>query len=119
MSRRVLYLICYDIREPRRLTRVAKYLSRVGHRVQYSVFAAELSSAALDSILADLQDLIEVREDDVRAYSVPAITDVTLLGRQIFPEDIMLVQDGRNLLHLRRLAGGPAPRPQREADSNG
>jgi CRISPR-associated protein Cas2 len=104
MSRRSLYLICYDIRDPRRLARVASYLCRVGHRVQYSVFAAELSHAALEDTLADLIELIETRDDDVRAYSVPLVTDITLLGRQVFPEDIILVQNGRNLLQLQRCA---------------
>jgi CRISPR-associated protein Cas2 len=31
-------LVCYDIREPRRLRRVAKLLEGHGARVQYSVF---------------------------------------------------------------------------------
>lgn len=116
MSRRTVFLICYDIREPRRLARVATYLTRVGHRVQYSVFAAELTIAALDAVLGDIAELIDCQEDDVRAYSVPAVTDVTLLGRQVFPEDIMLVRDGKNVLRLQRTAVTPRRADKRKLD---
>ena len=100
MSRHILYLICYDICDPKRLARVARYLSGVGHRVQYSVFAAELTKRGLDAVLADLEQIIDTREDDVRAYPLPPAGDVAMLGRQIFPDGVMLLRDGRNLLRL-------------------
>ncbi|TCO80597.1 CRISPR-associated Cas2 family protein [Plasticicumulans lactativorans] len=106
-----LYLIAYDIADPHRLARVARCLERIGTRVQYSVFIAELTPDELADAIADLARLIDPREDDVRAYPLPHVVDAALLGRQIFPDDILLLRDGRNLLRL----GPKAKRPhQRE-----
>ena len=95
-----LYLICYDITEPRRLNRVARFLKKYAFRVQYSVFAAQLSQRQLRRVLAGLEGIIDPRTDDVRSYPVPDECEVTLIGPQMFPEDILLVQDGRNILRL-------------------
>ena len=100
MSRKRLYLICYDIREPKRLARVARRLSAVGNRVQYSVFAVELTQSALAQILVDLETIIETKEDDVRAYPLPERGEVAMLGKQLFPEGVMLLRDGQNVLRL-------------------
>lgn len=97
-----LYLIAYDITEPGRLARIARYLTRCAVRVQYSVFAAEFDRATLARVTTDLADLIDPLSDDVRIYPLPRTGQVALLGRQIFPEDIMLLHDGYNLLQLSR-----------------
>jgi CRISPR-associated protein Cas2 len=44
MSARGWALVCYDIREDRRLRRVAKLLEGYGERIQYSVFRVRLST---------------------------------------------------------------------------
>lgn len=95
-----LYLIAYDITEPRRLNRIARYLSKRAVRVQYSVFAAELSRADYNDTLAGLRVLIDPRSDDVRIYPLPRHGEVALMGQQIFPDDILLLRDGHNLLRL-------------------
>ncbi len=97
-----LYLIAYDITDPRRLARIARYLTRCAVRVQYSVFAAEFNRVTLARVSADLADLIDPWTDDVRIYPLPRNGQVALLGRQMFPEDIMLLHDGFNLLQLSR-----------------
>ena len=43
MSARSWHLICYDVRDDRRLRRVAKLLEGHGERLQYSVFRCRLS----------------------------------------------------------------------------
>ena len=100
--KQALYLIAYDITDPRRLARIARYLTRCAVRVQYSVFAAEFDRATLAQVTQDLADLIDPWRDDIRIYPVPRNGQVALLGRQIFPEDIMLLHDGFNLLQLSR-----------------
>jgi len=95
-----LYLIAYDITEPRRLNRIARYLSKRALRVQYSVFAAECNRLDLADTLEGLQSLIDPRSDDVRVYPLPRHGDVALMGQQLFPDDILLLQDGHNLLRL-------------------
>jgi CRISPR-associated endonuclease Cas2 len=36
------YLVCYDITEPRRLSRVYKFIKGMGLHIQYSVFSISL-----------------------------------------------------------------------------
>ena len=100
MAHRRLYLAAYDITDPQRLNRIARYLSKRAVRVQYSVFAADLKRAALDDTIDGLNDLIDRRSDDVRIYPLPRSGEVALMGRQIFPEDILLLQNGYNMLRL-------------------
>ncbi|KAA5598208.1 CRISPR-associated endonuclease Cas2 [Blastochloris sulfoviridis] len=71
MNRRCTYVVAYDIRSPRRLARVAKVLSEIGFRLQYSVFAADLTEPARGQLIARLRKLIDPAEDDVRIYLVP------------------------------------------------
>jgi len=105
-----LYLICYDIADPRRLSRVARHLEKHACRVQYSVFAAQTGAARLACLLAELAALIEPGEDDIRAYPLPHQADVDLLGRQIFPDDVLLIRNGHNVLRL----GSPVGRGDAE-----
>ena len=100
-TRERLYLISYDICDPRRLNRVAKFLEKHACRVQYSVFAAQITPARLSLLLDELAELIEPSEDDIRAYPLPHEADVYLLGTQIFPDDILLIRNGYNVLRLR------------------
>ena len=99
--RRKLYLIAYDIADPRRLGRVAGYLCQRACRVQYSVFVIQLRQSELTGLLADLDDIIDPVQDDIRAYPLPAKGDVTLLGQQFFATKTLLMQKaGRSRLEL-------------------
>ena len=99
MSQR-LYLVAYDIADPRRLGRVARYLGQHACRVQYSVFAAPLSQSRLHHLLAELETMIDPKQDDVRAYPLPAAGDVTLLGQHFFAANTLLVENGQSRLAL-------------------
>lgn len=58
-----MILISYDISNDKKRTRFAKYLSRFGHRLQYSVFQIDNSEKILDNIAADLNNKF-IREFD-------------------------------------------------------
>ncbi|HHW75626.1 MAG TPA: CRISPR-associated endonuclease Cas2 [Xanthomonadaceae bacterium] len=110
---RRLYLICYDIAEdPKRLSRVARYLEKFAFRVQYSVFVGSFFEHSLEGVLRGLERIIDPRKDDVRCYPLPERAEVVLLGPQMFPEDILLIRDGYNVLRL----GADATRPIRQED---
>ncbi|MEW6525966.1 MAG: CRISPR-associated endonuclease Cas2 [Spirochaetota bacterium] len=64
------YLICYDICHPKRLTRVAKQLERMGIRVQYSFFNVEMDDEMLDSLIKNLMTLIDIGEDKIYVYPI-------------------------------------------------
>ncbi|MCB1825934.1 MAG: CRISPR-associated endonuclease Cas2 [Candidatus Competibacteraceae bacterium] len=109
--KRRLYLICYDIAEdPKRLNRVARYLGKFAFRVQYSVFVGSFFEHSLAGVLRGLEGIIDPRKDDVRCYPLPEQAEVVLLGPQLFPDDILLIRDGQNVLRLG--AGTPAPLEQ-------
>lgn len=95
-----LYLVCYDITDPKRLNRVARYLQKYACRVQYSVFATQIRTLRLDEVLEGLDHIIEPKLDDIRAYPLPPAGDVAILGTQLFPEDVLLLRHGRNLFRL-------------------
>lgn len=59
------YLVCYDIREPRRLRRVATMLEGHGERIQYSVFRCWLSASALERLRWELTADCVTEDDDV------------------------------------------------------
>ena len=58
-------LICYDIINDRRRTRVADALSEFGDRVQYSVFVVDISPARLLQVKSRLSTIIEPGEDSI------------------------------------------------------
>lgn len=95
-----LHIISYDIADPRRLTRLHRYLSGIGMPLQYSVFVVELSPRKLARVLETIQDIIDPRRDDVRAYPFPLNGERIRLGRQSFPEGVFLIDSECDLLSL-------------------
>ncbi len=96
-----LYLIAYDIANPKRLSRVHRTLKKQGLPVQYSVFTVVIKRKALLRLMDAISQLIHPTEDDVRCYRLPENSDVKTLGRQFFPVDVMLFTGGVN-----RIFGG-------------
>lgn len=60
---RHVYLICYDVGEPKRLRRVYKCLQGAGESLQYSVFRCELSPEERQGLIERLWGLMNLRED--------------------------------------------------------
>lgn len=74
------YLVCYDITEPRRLSRVYKLMKGHGIHLQYSVFYCSLTWQDLMKLKAELSGLINQKEDDIRIYPLPADNKVIVMG---------------------------------------
>ncbi|MCL4745056.1 MAG: CRISPR-associated endonuclease Cas2 [Burkholderiaceae bacterium] len=87
------WLVAYDISSPKRLREVHRYVKRRGSTVQYSVFSVVAGTAGIETMLDEIASLIYEREDDVRAYHVPASCQVWSLGRQGLPAGVMLDAD--------------------------
>lgn len=102
-----IYLICYDVSDPRRLQRVHYYLKHHALAVQYSVFLARVSERRLEGILDGVAARIDAQEDDVRAYPLPADCEPVSLGRQYFPSGLLLADPMLDPL-LRHTSAGPA-----------
>jgi CRISPR-associated protein Cas2 len=85
------YLVCYDISDERRLTRVYSLMKQRGIHVQYSVFHCRLTWPELVELKGRLRELIDEKEDDVRVYPLPAAPKVMVLGRgDRVPEGVSL-----------------------------
>lgn len=59
------YLVCYDVRDPKRLRKVARLLEGHGERIQYSVFRCWLSPSGIEKLRWELTDTCVTEEDDV------------------------------------------------------
>jgi len=64
------YIIAYDIKEKRRLSKVAKTMESFAFRVQYSVFIADLDEANLARLRSRLEKIIDDSEDSVLFFQV-------------------------------------------------
>jgi CRISPR-associated protein Cas2 len=93
-----LYLIAYDIANPRRLSQVHRALKKQGLPVQYSVFTLVIKRKTLLRLMESISQLIHPAEDDIRCYRLPEHADIKTLGRQFFPEGVMLFTGGVNRL---------------------
>ena len=58
MSNRTWHLIAYDIRDPKRLRKVAQKLESFGDRVQYSIFRCRLDRETLERLRWELSELM-------------------------------------------------------------
>ena len=62
---RNLYLVCYDIMDPKRLSKTFKTLKGFGEHSQYSVFLCHLNAKEKILLNAALLELINIREDRI------------------------------------------------------
>lgn len=58
------WLVCYDVREPKRLRKTAKHMEGYGERVQYSVFRCWMTQREMERLRWELTKLLQP-EDDV------------------------------------------------------
>lgn len=84
------WLICYDVRDPKRLARLHRYVKTFASPVQYSVYYFEGNLARLRRHLKDVEGYVNLKEDDVRAYPIPERVYLETLGRGVMPSGVLL-----------------------------
>lgn len=99
------WIVAYDVSDPKRLARLHRLLRRHALPLQFSLFLAHADDTGVRALMQKIAPLIDLREDDVRAYRVPARLEVSMLGRHSGHEDVAL------------LGGGFAPWPASETDN--
>jgi len=62
------HLIAYDIADPARLRRVARFLERHALRCQKSVFLFDGETAAVERVLDGAAELLDAAEDVIQAW---------------------------------------------------
>lgn len=60
---RKVYLISYDVSDPKRLRKTARILEGYGQRLHYSVFRCDLSHGEYYRLVADLTEVMHLGED--------------------------------------------------------
>jgi CRISPR-associated protein Cas2 len=68
----MLYLVAYDIADPRRLQRVARQMTRHALRCQKSVFLYRGTREGLVAVLERVDQLLNQEEDVVQAWKLAA-----------------------------------------------
>jgi CRISPR-associated protein Cas2 len=91
------WIVTYDIREPRRLRRIHRYLKSTGIPIQYSVFWVLANDMEMSSIVGNLKQLMDEDCDDIRAYKLPDREDHVMIGCPLFPEGIFLPDRAKTL----------------------
>ncbi|MCB1659302.1 MAG: CRISPR-associated endonuclease Cas2 [Moraxellaceae bacterium] len=98
MNNHTPLLLCYDIRDPKRLQRVHNCVKKVGLALQYSVFYLEMSNADVTQLLNKLSTIIDASRDDIRTYAISRFEDITLLGASLLADGIQMFTHGEPIL---------------------
>lgn len=78
-----MVVVSYDISNDKLRTKFAKYLSRFGHRLQYSVFDIDNSEKIVNNIVNDLKNKYEKsfsQEDSVIIFKLSSSCEVLRFG---------------------------------------
>lgn len=78
-----MIVVSYDISDDKLRTRFSKYLSKFGHRLQYSVFEIDNSQRIIDNIVSDLKKKFEKRftqSDSVIIFKLSSSCEVLRFG---------------------------------------
>ncbi len=59
----MIYMICYDISDPRRLRKTARVLEDFGIRVQKSFFQCEITAKGLEQLRGKILEEIDLAKD--------------------------------------------------------
>lgn len=64
------YLVCYDIRDPRRLRDTHRVVSAYGEFLQYSLYVCDLSGSERIRMMDRLRDVVDRRVDSVVVFDL-------------------------------------------------
>jgi len=90
------YLVCYDIRDPKRLRRVHKVLKGYGEAWQFSVFFCVLKDIDRVRLQTDLEEQMNQKEDqamilDLGPNEEEARESATVIGQPLPEHDSGIV----------------------------
>ncbi len=88
----MLYLVAYDIRDSKRLRRVAKTCQDYGLRVEYSVFECDLAEEVFGQLWRELLAAMDPEEDAILAYRIcgACVSKIESAGAVIRPGKVLL-----------------------------
>ena len=92
VRKHMLHLVAYDVRNPRRLRRVAKVCLDYGVRVEYSVFECDLDEENFARLWHGILNEIDEDEDSVLAYRIcgACVQCIRSMGDVVRPEKVLI-----------------------------
>jgi len=91
----MLFLVSYDIRDDKRLRRVAKVMEDFGKRVQFSVFECDIDRlATFIEMKKLLNKTIDTKCDSVRIYDISIVTkkvEIMGQGKLTMYDDVIVI----------------------------
>lgn len=86
------YLVCYDIRDPKRLRRVFRVLKAYGEHWQYSIFFCALKDIDRVRLQSDMEVEMNLKEDQALIVNMgpneeTARGTTTVIGQPLPPMD--------------------------------
>lgn len=78
-----MIIVSYDISDDKKRNKFSKYLTKYGHRIQYSVFEIDNSEKILQNIMADIENKFMKnfsQEDSVYIFIMSGATEVKRYG---------------------------------------
>lgn len=82
------YLIVYDIRCPKRLRKVHRFVRKFAYALQESVFIGHGSQEEYEALRSTLSGYIKQADDDLRFYQIPNRDILQLWGVSPFMEGV-------------------------------
>ena len=89
-----MIIVSYDISDDKLRTRFSKYLTKFGHRIQYSVFEIENSNKLLNNIVCDIDNVFSKQfseEDSVYIFKLSSSCEVKRYGYAKHEEEDILI----------------------------
>jgi len=85
------YIVCYDISDPKRLSRTFKTMKGFGDPLQKSVFTCDLSPTERVMLVSRLSEIMNMKEDSVIIVDTGQVgskrESLEYLGRAVLPEE--------------------------------
>lgn len=78
-----MIILSYDIADDKLRTKFAKYITRFGHRLQYSVYEIDNSEHLLQNIIADIRNRFErlfSQKDSIIIFKLSAKCETIRFG---------------------------------------
>lgn len=86
MSRR-LFLVAYDIRQPKRLRRALRVARAVASGGQKSAYECWLSEVDRHALIRQMSELLDTDDDQLAVIPLDPRRSVTTIGRALPPSD--------------------------------
>jgi len=84
------FLICYDIKDVKRLQALYRFVSKFAIPVQYSVFYFNNNAEFIELLTEPINDIIKQDEDDIRIYRINMKKKFITLGKHIIAPGVTI-----------------------------